>query len=294
MPITREQATETLTDTLDELHIRYVTDTYVIQPDTAAILVDVLIPSMGLAIDVDEAVDVSVDVCRDRTTRRAQERAVIAHAAGYGLMQMLAVDFERTNLWPYLKGRLTAHANGRDVIGARKCRVRRMQAKERTEFLATWHAHGPVTRAGTTLALTHEKEVLACMSLGKSRYAGGGIEMIRYCTRPDKAVSGGFERLLTHARDIVGTDIPIVTYADLNTSLRPSTVYERDFEYRGLTPPDYRWVNPLTGDVRSRYQCMKHKLVAQGADPRMTERQTMRSRGYVRVFGTGSMRYELS
>ena len=169
-----------------------------------------------------------------------------------------------------------------------------MQAKERNDFLATWHAHGPVTRAGTTLALTHEKEVLACMSLGKSRYAGGGIEMIRYCTRPDKAVSGGFERLLTHARDIVGTDIPIVTYADLNTSLRPSTVYERDFEYRGLTPPDYRWVNPLTGDVRSRYQCMKHKLVAQGADPRMTERQTMRSRGYVRVFGAGSMRYELS
>lgn len=293
MRITREEAMEQLTGTLDELHVRYTTDTYVIQPDTAAVLVDVLIPSMALAIDVDEPVNVSVDVCRDRTRARTQERALIAHAAGYGLVQMLTADFVHTNLWPYLKGRLTAYAHGREVIGARECRVRRMQPRERNDFLAAWHAHGPVNRAGTTLALTKGHEVLACMSLGKSRYDDGGLEMVRYCTRPDKAVSGGFERLLAHARDVVGRENTIVTYADLNTSLRPQTVYDGLFECCGPTAPDYRWANPTTGEVRSRYQCMKHRLVAEGADPGMTERQTMRGRGYIRVYGPGSIKYRL-
>lgn len=293
MPITREQATEELTSTLDELHIRYVTDTYLIQPDTAAVLVDVAIPSMALAIDVDEAVDVSVDVCRDRTRARAQERVLIAHAAGYGLVQMLVADFERTNLWPYLKGRLEAHAHGRQTIGARECKVRQMQPKERNEFLATWHAQGPVNRAGTSVALTHDKQVIACMCLGKSRYSDNGIEMLRYCARPDIAVSGGFDKLLAHARKLIGEDVPIVTYADLNCSMRPRTIYDERFECLGPTPPGYRWVNPTTGDVRSRYQCMKHKLVAEGADPALTEYQIMRSKGYIRVYGAGSTKYRL-
>jgi hypothetical protein len=92
----------------------------------------------------------------------------------------------------------------------------------------------------------------------------------------------------------VGTDQSIVTYADLNTSLRPHTVYDDLFERCGTTPPDYRWANPLTGDVRSRYQCMKHRLVAEGADPKMTERQIMRAKGYIRVYGPGSIKYRLA
>lgn len=294
MPITREKAIAQLTSTLDTLGIPYVTETYVVQPDTAAILVDVLIPQMALAIDIDEAVDVSVDVCRDRTQARAQNRVLIAHAANYGLMQMLAADFERTNMWPYLKSRLEAHANGRTVLGARECKVRQMLPKERNAFLATWHVQGLVSRASTTVALTHDKEVLACMALGKSRYSDDGLEMLRYCTRPDVAVSGGFDRLLAHAQKLVGKDTPIVSYADLNCSLRPKTIYDERFECLGPTPPDYRWVNPTTGDIRSRYQCMKHRLVAAGADPALTERQIMRSKGYIRVYGAGSMKYRLN
>jgi hypothetical protein len=131
------------------------------------------------------------------------------------------------------------------------------------------------------------------MSLGKSLYASEGLEMVRYCTRPNVAVAGGFDRLLAHARKLVGENVPITSYADLNTSLRPTTIYDKIFEFQGLTSPDYRWVNPLTGDIRSRYQCMKHKLIAEGADKNLTERQIMKSRGYIRVYGPGSKRYVL-
>jgi hypothetical protein len=292
--MTRKQATEELMSTLDNLRIRYDTDIYLIQPDTAAILVDIAIPAMALAIDVNEAVDVSVDTCRDLTRIRAQERVLIAHKAGYGLVQMLVEDFECTNLWPYLKKRLEAHARGRQTIGARECKVRQMRPRERNEFLATWHAQGPISRAGTSVALTHDGQVLACMCLGKSRYADDGVEMLRYCTRPDIAVAGGFDKLLAHARRLVGDDVPIVSYADLNCSMRPRTIYDEQFECLGPTPPGYRWINPTTGDVRSRYQCMKHRLVAEGADSALTERQTMHSRGYIRVYGAGSMKYRLN
>jgi hypothetical protein len=38
---------------------------------------------------------------------------------------------------------------------------------------------------------------------------------------------------------------------------------------------------------------MKHKLIAEGADKNLTERQIMKSRGYIRVYGPGSKRYVL-
>jgi hypothetical protein len=207
---------------------------------------------------------------------------------------MIAPDLNQNNIWPYLKRKIIHHVTGRETIGARECDIKQISARERNQFLTTWHAQGPVNRAGTTVALTTKTgDILACMSLGKSRYASEGLEMVRYCTRPDVAVAGGFDRLLTHARKLVGEDVPIISYADINTSLRPTTIYDKLFEFQGFTSPDYRWVNPLTGDIRSRYQCMKHKLIAEGADKNLTERQIMKSRGYIRVYGPGSKRYVL-
>lgn len=293
MPLTKAQAISAITKELDALNVPYKTDDYVIQPDTEAILVAVTIPSMSLAIDVNEIADVSPDTYPAHTKERTQQRAIIARAAGYGLVQMLTTDIETGRLWPYLKDRIKAHAQGRQICGARECEIKRIDTRTRNKFLSRWHAHGPISRAGTTVALIKDEEIMSCMALGKPRYSEDGLEMLRYCTRSDQAVSGGFERLLSHARKIVGRDTLITTYADLNTSLRPVTVYDKLFEPCGITPPDYKWTNPATGDVRSRYQCMKHKLIAEGADPSMTERQIMLSREYVRVYGPGSLKYEL-
>ena len=63
------------------------------------------------------------------------------------------------------------------------------------------------------------------------------------------------------------------------------------FNESGHTVPNYWWGIGSKKFHRSKF--MKHLLVKDGADPKMSESQIMKSRGYFKIYGAGNIKYEL-
>ena len=57
--------------------------------------------------------------------------------------------------------------------------------------------------------------------------------------------------------------------------------------------PDYVWVKSKTGDVITRYQTQKHKIVEQGiCNKNETEDEIMKSSGYTKIYDSGNLKLE--
>ena len=261
------------------------------EPTGLAVTPDILIPDMQLGICIHDVRDASIDTNHDITRTHAQNKALAAKADGIGLIQLTDADVTNLRAKRFISARIAAEKNGRERIGARKCELTALNHIETATFLDTWHVQGALSRKGSSTALRQDGRTLACMLVGKSRYERQKLELLRYCTRPDISVIGGFDRLLDHVCQEYDDADELITFADLNMMMRAKTVYDKRFELLGTTAPDYRWIEPDTGHILSRYACMKHKLVKEGADPTMTEAEIMLSRGYLRVFGAGSLKY---
>lgn len=168
---------------------------------------------------------------------------------------------------------------------ARKCEIGEPTKDEIYEFLERNHLQGKLwyTKA---LGLYQNNELVQVMTLNKySKY----WEIGRLSTKLDYIVVGGAERLFKHlCIDISGK---IITYSD--ASIFTGNIYRKlGFDYIGLTEPGYFYHK--NGEILSRQQCQKHKLVAMGYDPDKTERQIMTKRGYSRIYNCGNHKFEMN
>jgi len=67
-------------------------------------------------------------------------------------------------------------------------------------------------------------------------------------------------------------------------------MYERlGFEKESLTAPGYWWCT--RGKRYHRSNFMKHKIVENEEDKKLTEKQLMERRGYFRVWNSGNLKY---
>jgi len=101
-------------------------------------------------------------------------------------------------------------------------------------------------------------------------------------------VVGGASKILKYFRE--HNKGSIVSYG--NRSWGVPTLYSNlNFTLVGYSEPNYRYYKGV--ESLSRYQCQKHKLVAQGYPSDKTEVEIMKSRGYLRVYDCGNSVWEM-
>ena len=119
-------------------------------------------------------------------------------------------------------------------IGARNCTIVKIPHKDATDFLNINHIQGAVTAAVHVGLRTRTGELVAVMSLKKTKNTGVW-ELTRYAT--NQIVQGGFSKLLTW----VENNLPLhtlVTFADHTVS--NGQLYEQNgFQYDKELSPDY-------------------------------------------------------
>jgi hypothetical protein len=290
--LSKQVATQEVINYLNLFGIDYTTN-HMITGDESTIDTDVFIPSLNLSVIIEEPQDASPDTnpCRSKDT--AQKRALIAKDANIGLVQLTTDEVPESKKYRRLTTVITASTMKTTPHGARECKITRPDKNTMAAFLDRWHTQGSVRAMQQTYGLAYQGQIAVAMVIGKSRFKTSDLELVRYCTSPYKPISGGFQRLMAAVRK----DHPqqrLVSYDDLTIMLQPSNIYEKNnFKHIGLTPPDYRWLNIYSGETRSRYQCMKKKLIAQGEDPNLTEIEIMHNKNFVRIFGAGSIQYEI-
>lgn len=180
-------------------------------------------------------------------------------------------------------------------IFARKCVVKEISTKDKSEFLDTNHIQGKVG-SKVNLGLYFEGELVSLMTFGKLRknlgqtHRDGHWELLRFCNKLDITVVGGAGKLLKHFENNFEV-IELISYADRRWS--QGNLYTKlNFELASTSSPNYFYTKgkgALGREARFKYR--KDILVSQGFDKDKTEKEIMKERGYFRIYDCGTLKY---
>ena len=188
-------------------------------------------------------------------------------------------------------------------IYARKCEIKEIKNRIKTRFLENNHLQGNCNDK-IRFGLFHNNKLMSVMTFGKLRRVTGNkdkknnYELIRFCSKINSNVIGGFSKLLKY---FIKKHNPsnIITYADVRWSgIEPlNTLYNKNgFNFIHKSEPSYfyRHKNRLNREHRFNYRksVLKNKL--ETFDPKLTEWENMQLNGYDRIWDCGSLKFELN
>lgn len=182
-----------------------------------------------------------------------------------------------------------------EKIYARKCLVRCITSKEKSNFLSKYHIQGN-DNSSIFLGAFYEDNLVAVMTFSKPRIAVGGrinemgsMELVRFATCDDYHVVGIASKLLTFF-ERENPNKMIYSFADRRWSI--GNLYEKmGFKLESVNPPDYFYI--INGSRKHRWNYRKDILrnTLPSYNPDMTEYQNMLNAGYDRIWGCGTIKY---
>jgi len=178
-------------------------------------------------------------------------------------------------------------------IAARKCNLSIVDKKEAAQFLSNNHRQGSCPSA-VAVGLWYKGELVSVMTIGSARFSKKyDTELLRFASKLNTSVIGGFSRLLNFASSVMELGI-MVSYADVRfSSVNPeNTVYSKHgFKHLGISNPNYFYFKRGSQDVVfSRISFQKHKLAdkLENFNANETEYQNMINHGYDRFWDCGN------
>jgi len=174
-------------------------------------------------------------------------------------------------------------------IYARKCIIKEVKFNEYKNFMNNNHIQG-YSICKYIYGLYYNNEIVSLISFGFRKISGKKkFELIRYGTKLNTSVVGGFSKLLKYSIKYLNFD-ELITYA--NKSYSNGDLYEKNnFQYIGDTKPNYTYV--LNNKRYHRFSFRKSELIKQGFDSEKIEIQIMNERNMVRIYDSGNKKYKL-
>ena len=189
-----------------------------------------------------------------------------------------------------IKSRILNLLNKSEKIYARKCEIKEIDSKLCKKFLNDNHIQGSVN-SNIKIGLFYDGELVSVMTFGGlrkslgSKSVVGSWELLRFCNKLNSTVIGGSSKMLKYFK---GKYKPtkIISYADRSWS--NGNMYTKiGFGLLHKTKPNYYYV--INKTKYNRYNFRKDKLILDGFDPKLTERQIMLNRGIYRIYDSGSL-----
>lgn len=179
-------------------------------------------------------------------------------------------------------------AQGQRVY-ARKCKVTQVDRVVANKFYKQHHLQGSCT-GKVTYALEHQDQLVACMTFTDSAACRGltGHHLLQRfaCSC---SVPGGASRLLKAFRDDYAG--PILSYSDERYAPGGQLYRTLGFQQHKLHSPDYRYWRKSRWYAKNQKQ--RRHLIAEGANPALTEADMAHSLGYLRCYDLGKRTWVL-
>lgn len=187
-------------------------------------------------------------------------------------------------------------------IYARDCCIKDVDYNTSVKFLNDNHRQGGAT-SSIRLGLYHNDELVALMTfsalrstISKTQNGANGYELVRFCNKLDTQVIGGASKLFKSFIHQY-SPIHIVSYSDIShTSGKLYSVL--GFNKISESDPGYVWVDTKTDRSYNRVNAQKANIKKFLNDPNidlsMSENDIMMSHGYVKVYDSGTIRWEWS
>jgi len=145
--------------------------------------------------------------------------------------------------------------------------------------------------------LYYKDELVSLMTFGKLRrnlgYKSqeGFFELLRFCNLINHSIIGGANKLFINFLKKIKSK-KIISYADRSwTYNNGKTLYDNlGFKFVSVTNSNYYYIN--NGVRENRFRFRKNLLVQEGFDNNKTEHEIMLERGFLRIYDSGSIKYE--
>lgn len=182
-----------------------------------------------------------------------------------------------------IKNKLGLNTN---KIYARKCEIKLISYRVSQQFLNKNHIQGYI-QSKISIGLYYNQKLVSVLTMGKPRFNKNyDWEILRFTTKCDTTVIGGFSKLLKYFRNKYSGSI--ITYADLRYGT--GNVYLKNgFEFLHTSSPNYFYTYDYINLV-SRHKFQKHKLsnLLEQFNPEMTEWENMQLNNYDRIWDCGN------
>lgn len=175
-------------------------------------------------------------------------------------------------------------------IYARKCEVREISNKEYREFCNDNHIAGYIP-ARYKMGLFYREELVQIVSVGRSRFKSGELELLRHCSKLGLTIVGGFSKLvksLAKKYDIS----ELITYCDRRW-FNGDGYLKSGWEKIAETKPNFWYFSRSEYYLMSRIRFQKHKLAEKLPEfnPELSEFENMLLSGYDRFYDCGSLKF---
>lgn len=185
--------------------------------------------------------------------------------------------------------------NPTNKIYARTCTVKEISDQDAKMFLQNTHIQGPCV-SKIRLGLYHNNHLVSVMTFGKLRKTLGTVsrdgawELLRFSSKLNTSVIGGASKLLNHFIKKYHPET-IVSYAKRDWSI--GNLYQKlGFTFISKTEPGYFYAKGKRRFNRSQFT--KDKLIRMGADALKSESLIMDEMGYMKIWDTGNLKFELN
>jgi len=182
------------------------------------------------------------------------------------------------------------------TIHARKCVIRQVTNKEKSNFLNQYHIQGN-DNSQISIGAYFNDELVAIMTFSKPRAGIGNhknkeknsYELVRFTTNINYRIPGIASKLITYfEKNYCWSEL--YSYADRCWSMG-NLYYKLGFNLDRINPPDYFYI--INGKRKHRWAYRKDiiKNTLPNYDPNLTEYQNMLNHGYDRVWNCGTLKF---
>ena len=181
-------------------------------------------------------------------------------------------------------------------INARDCLFVEISDSECKKFLNENHIqgwcvskyrYGLIFNGVLTSIITLGKERL---NLGKKNNNIENLELIRYATKINTKVVGGFSKIIKNITKIINIK-KILTYSDI--SMFNGDVYLKNgFKFLHESKPGYSYI--INGIRKNRFSFNKSKLLKLGYTSSKSEKEIMFENNFYRIYDCGNSKFELN
>lgn len=262
-----------------------VHDRYLISP----IELDIVIPSKKIAIEYCGLYWHSELQGKDRSYHLNKLNR--CNEIGYRLVTIFEDEFLNNKDIIFSRLQHIIGCNTSNVIYARSCIIKEIQASEASSFCNRNHLQG-YTGSSIKLGAYYNRVLVSVMtfakpsiSKGKSFVGNNGWELSRFCVDKGFRITGIASKLLKYFKLNYSWNI-IFSYADRRWS--DGNVYSKlGFDYSGLTPANYWYFK--NGDIKRHHRFALRKKSDEPKD--ITEWELRKAQGWNRIWDCGNLKY---
>ena len=198
--------------------------------------------------------------------------------------------FRVINIWDWDNiNNIISSLMDKEIVPARKCKIKEVSKKEVKEFLNNYHFQGNCNGQKIIYGLYYNNELIQVMSFGKPRYNKNyEWELDRLCTKYGYKIIGGSEKLFKY---FITTHKPfsIISYCD-NSKFKGEVYKSLGFKLHSKGVPSRHWYND-----KLKLHVTDNLLRQRGFDQlfktnygkNISNDQLMRDNGFVEIYDAG-------